>query len=453
MDDKGSELISRARNYAVQAHGRINHRLKYSLQPYDRHLHQVASIVSSVTDDPEMIAAAWLHDTVEDTPSTFEEIYDLFGASVGQLVMELTDVSRPGDGNRAFRKQMDRQHLALVSARAKTIKLADIIANSVDICRHDPRFGRVYLTEIIQLLDVLQEGDHSLYQRARTTVEHCRRQLDLDTALEQSEINSLDGSLEELESFGRQQGLQLFTSAFTASHVFEPLPSCDADADVAEIMQACQKADLGVVGLRRQGIICNYMTMNDLTNPTVPDPRPVHAQQLVQLHTPIADVIHILTSFSFCFVASGQTVFGVIGRNNIEKPVVRMWLFGMIMLIELVTVDLIRRRIPDDGWQKFITEGRLEKARQLLQERQRCKLPGDLLDCLQFSDKLHIGIFGLSSPRDAGYPSVSAAKRVMREMEALRDSLAHGQPITNHNWPQIDRLSRRLTLLLRETSS
>ncbi|RXM22001.1 bifunctional (p)ppGpp synthetase/guanosine-3',5'-bis(diphosphate) 3'-pyrophosphohydrolase, partial [Citrobacter sp. AAK_AS5] len=89
----------------------------------------VATIVASVTDDPEMIAAAWLHDIVEDTPASFLDLEKEFGPRVAELVGELTDVSRPSDGNRATRKSIDRAHLAGASARGKTVKLADLLDN------------------------------------------------------------------------------------------------------------------------------------------------------------------------------------------------------------------------------------------------------------------------------------------------------------------------------------
>ena len=66
-----SDLVKRASEYATSAHQRINHRRKYNKQPYHVHLEAVAGLVASVCDDQEMIAAAWLHDTVEDTPATF----------------------------------------------------------------------------------------------------------------------------------------------------------------------------------------------------------------------------------------------------------------------------------------------------------------------------------------------------------------------------------------------
>jgi (p)ppGpp synthase/HD superfamily hydrolase len=100
-----------------------------------------------------MIAAAWLHDTVEDTPATLGDIEAHFGAAVAELVEELTDISKPGDGNRARCKEMDRRHLAQASARTKTVKLADLIDNCRDITRHDPHFARVYLAEMMRLVE------------------------------------------------------------------------------------------------------------------------------------------------------------------------------------------------------------------------------------------------------------------------------------------------------------
>jgi (p)ppGpp synthase/HD superfamily hydrolase len=171
------DLVARARAFAIREHRRIDHRRKYSKQPYDVHLEAVADLVAEVTDDPEMIAAAWLHDVVEDTPVTLDDVEREFGGAVARLVEALTDVSRPGDGNRAARKAIDRAHLAAASPRAKTVKLADLTDNARDICRHDAAFGRVYLAEMEALLAVLGEGDAQLMAKARATHAHWRAQV------------------------------------------------------------------------------------------------------------------------------------------------------------------------------------------------------------------------------------------------------------------------------------
>lgn len=172
-----TDLVERARRFATQAHRRIDQRRKYSKQPYEVHLKAVAELVAGVSDDAQMIAAAWLHDTVEDTPATLEDIAAEFGADVAALVADLTDVSRPGDGNRAARKAIDRAHTAQASPRAKTVKLADLIDNCRDICRHDRHFARVYLHEMQALLEVLGEGDARLKRKAREVIEEGRAQL------------------------------------------------------------------------------------------------------------------------------------------------------------------------------------------------------------------------------------------------------------------------------------
>lgn len=166
-----NELVSRARAFAFAAHNAINHRRKYTDEPYTTHLERVADLVASVSDDYEMIAAAYLHDTVEDTPTTIEDIYAAFGNGVGYLVSYLTDTSQPEDGNRATRKRIDREHIAQGDARVHTIKLADLIDNAHSIVTHDPRFAKVFMAEKRELLQVLDDGHAELFQRASNLVE------------------------------------------------------------------------------------------------------------------------------------------------------------------------------------------------------------------------------------------------------------------------------------------
>jgi len=109
-----------------------------------------------------MVAVAWLHDTVEDTAVPLAVIEAEFGATVAQLVDELTAVSRPEDGDRATRKARDRAHTARASAAAQTVKAADLISNLRTVEARDPAFAMVYMREKRALLDVLTRADRSL---------------------------------------------------------------------------------------------------------------------------------------------------------------------------------------------------------------------------------------------------------------------------------------------------
>ena len=80
--------------------------------------------VATVKHTPEMICAAYLHDVVEDTDVTIDEIEREFGDTVANLVYWLTDISKPEDGNRAARKEIDAVHYAKGPADASAGPLA-----------------------------------------------------------------------------------------------------------------------------------------------------------------------------------------------------------------------------------------------------------------------------------------------------------------------------------------
>ncbi len=432
------DLVARAREYAIGAHARIEQRRKYSGQPYAVHLAAVAKLVASVTDDPATIAAAWLHDTVEDTPATFHDIEQAFGPAVAKLVEQLTDVSRPGDGNRATRKALDREHLAQAEPRAQTVKLADLIDNARDICRHDPRFARLYLDEMEALLDVLTLGDAGLQAQARDVLADCRRRL---AKRPPPETPPPPPRAPERHD----HLMRLFTESFTAQDVAEPLRSFDAGHDSADLRAAMDTHGLALVGLREAGTVTGYVRRSELTDATGPAPlRHFRASQRLPADTSLSEVIHVLTIHQYAFVTALGDVFGYISREEINKPVVRMWLFGIITFIEMEVTEMIREHYPDGGWEAAVSAGRLEKARALHAERLRRGHHCALLDCLQFSDKGQILIRNPATLRYLGFETRREARQVLKELESLRNHLAHAQDIVTHDWAQIARLTRHL---------
>jgi hypothetical protein len=446
-----SDLVAEARRFATEAHERIDQRRKYSNQPYQEHLKAVAEQVASVTDDAETIAAAWLHDTVEDTPATFGDLERRFGRSVRDLVAELTDVSRPGDGNRAERKAIDRHHLAQGSARAKTIKLADLIDNCTDICRHDAGFARVYLGEAAALLDVLGDGDVRLYRRAQQVIAACARRLGLPAPPQSVAEGDVAQPQAEL-TLSQRRALRLFTEAFTASEIAQPLRSFDSERGPESLLALVAREGLEVAGLRRNGVCIGYLCpvvrapghiMDDLLRVFAP-------AQVVQRDAPLSEVVHVLTHYDFCFVTAMGDVAGVITRGDMQQPVVRMWLFGIITLMEMEVLERIRSRWPDGTWTRLLSAGRLDKAQKLLAERRRRGQHVDLADCLQFGDKAQILMQDEQERLAFGLRTKGAARRVIGDLESLRNNLAHAQDIVTYDWPQIARLARNIEERLRQ---
>ena len=440
-----SDLLSRARDYATTAHSRINHKRKYTGQPYQVHLKAVAQILRQVTDDEKLLAAAWLHDVVEDTEATHHEIEKAFGKEVASLVYQLTDISRPGDGNRAYRKALDRAHLAEASRSAKTIKLADLIDNTRDICKHDEKFAHVYVHEASALLEVLGDGDERLVSQAQKALNKCCDKLGIELIPGSMIHADLDRQREQI-AFAQRRALKVFGEDITAKDIAEPLRSFDLEAHPDHMLAIFDQTLTGVFGVREHGLVSGYLRRDDLTEKVARAgdvARAFARGQVLGAAASMSDVVHVLTRYQYCFVSVLDGVAGVISRKDMEKPVVRMWLFGIVTMVEMNISEYIRRRLHEQ-WQEYCTPSRLNKARSLQIERLRMGQEVDLLDCLQLTDKAKIFVASMDNLESLGFHSKREADKFASELETLRNHLAHGQIIAESNWPQIVGLSARL---------
>ena len=161
--------IIRTLKFAINAHSKQVR--KYTKEPYVNHPINVMKIVSTVEHDENMLCASLLHDVVEDTDYTIDEICEYFGHDIAKLVDGLTDKSILSDGNRRKRKEIDREALSTKCSRVQTIKLADLIDNSTDIIVNDVNFAVVYIKEKEKLLKVLDKGNKVLYNEAKKIVD------------------------------------------------------------------------------------------------------------------------------------------------------------------------------------------------------------------------------------------------------------------------------------------
>ena len=126
---------------------------KYTGEDYIVHPMAVLRMVEKHGGSEVQQAAALLHDVVEDTSYTLADINANFGHDVATMVKWLTDTSKPSDGNRAIRKEIDRKRLAEAPAEAQFVKLADMIDNSKTIFTLDKSFAPLFKKEMGLLVD------------------------------------------------------------------------------------------------------------------------------------------------------------------------------------------------------------------------------------------------------------------------------------------------------------
>ena len=163
------DLVQKA--YIFAEHHHALQERKYTGEAYIVHPVAVHNLVSTVTPNLYILAAALLHDVVEDCDVTPQEVWREFGPVVGKLVIGMTQVSKPEDGNRAIRKTKDLEYLRLQSGDVQTIKYADMIDNAKSIVEYDRGFAKTFMKEMKTLLEALTLGSSVLYSEALEIVD------------------------------------------------------------------------------------------------------------------------------------------------------------------------------------------------------------------------------------------------------------------------------------------
>ena len=129
-------IVLEALAFAAHKH-RDQRRKDAAASPYINHPIALANVLvrEGAVSEPEVVAAALLHDTLEDTQTSPAELRTAFGERVAHIVAEVTDdKSLP----KADRKRLQIEHAAAISREAKLVKLADKICNLRDMAGHPP---------------------------------------------------------------------------------------------------------------------------------------------------------------------------------------------------------------------------------------------------------------------------------------------------------------------------
>lgn len=238
------------------------------------------------------------------------------------------------------------------------------------------------------------------------------------------------------ENVGRLR--EVIFEAFTVKDIAEPLLSFDYDASAEDVAKNLVQTGSRVAGVRKGGKVIGYVRHADLLSGRCGERmHTFQAEDIVPDSAALLTCIQALERRDCCFVSVLGEVGGVVVLQDLEKPPIRMFLFGLLSLMEVLVMREIQRSYPGDSWHELLSPGRMEKARLFQQERTARRMPADLLSCLQFSDKLEILTRNPDTLRSLGQPSRKSALQAIKELENLRNNLAHSQNIVTPEWQRI----------------
>jgi (p)ppGpp synthase/HD superfamily hydrolase len=158
------------------AHLSLGH-MRLGGEHYHYHVSRVADTVSKYGGDDAMIAAAYMHDLLEDTKVPPMMLANEFGDLVLQFIQELTNPKREGPRN--LRQQAELARLSTISPEAKLIKLADILDNTSNPYTLGVDFAKVYYQEKAEQLSCLSYVNEPLWQACYVQIHRYLKQLEI----------------------------------------------------------------------------------------------------------------------------------------------------------------------------------------------------------------------------------------------------------------------------------
>ncbi|MGC3960046.1 MAG: hypothetical protein QM813_19585 [Verrucomicrobiota bacterium] len=188
---------------------------------------------------------------------------------------------------------------------------------------------------------------------------------------------------------------RMFARTITLRDIAEPLVSFDHTQKAAEVREFMERREFDVVGVREQGIITGYLVRSDLNSETIgAHGRKFVADDVLPDSEPLLSAFAALSERRHVFINVLGQVGGIVTRGDLQKAPVRLWLFGLVSLLEMQLLRVVRERYPADAWMVLLTEERCQGTRRVFAERQRRREENDLSDCLQLGDKATIFLEG-----------------------------------------------------------
>lgn len=243
--------------------------------------------------------------------------------------------------------------------------------------------------------------------------------------------NSVEKKLISLKKLHKR-----FKRDITVEYIAEKLICCSkSDKNYKKkAKNYMKKSNINILGLRENNLTSKYITVEG-------DEIDIEITDVTPKTTPIIDILHTMRIKSRLFILEDNKVIGIVTRNDLLKTPGRILFCGLFDLLKMQFTYLIQCYYPNNSWQEKISPHRLKKAKDLLEIRKPKNKNLNLLNCLQFSDKIDLI---LKNPKlleilgDIGIENKFEGETLIEHAQNLRNQLAHDQNIRRGtSWPNI----------------
>lgn len=233
----------------------------------------------------------------------------------------------------------------------------------------------------------------------------------------------------------------IFIDNITTRFIYEPLACCKLNDNPFEVKRTLEERDfdlLGVIDNKENKI--GYVEKIKLNVGTSIEEcfSNFDYNEIIAESTPLSELFTILENRDLAFILKGNEIAGIVTRADLNKPVVRIYLFGLISLFEMNINFWIKHFFKEETWKDILKKERINAAEKLLEIRRGENLDLELLECLQFCDKRDILRKSNDFIEKFQFASKPKFEKLLRRVEAIRNELAHSQNsiIANIEWKE-----------------
>ena len=233
---------------------------------------------------------------------------------------------------------------------------------------------------------------------------------------------------------------KLLESSILVKDIAEPFASFDFGTPVTYVIEFMNSKYYDIIGIRKEGLIAGYATKQKITGNMLGDNfHEFNTDELLSENESIKEIFHRIVNspYDTVFLIILGEIGGIITKGDLQKIPVRMWIFGLISMIEMQCKRVINNYFSDDYWMNLLKENRLDEARKIQRDRKEKKLDIGLLECLQICDLREILLTNNILKEKLEIKSKCSGKKLFMDIENIRNKLAHAQDIISGNWPEI----------------
>ena len=220
----------------------------------------------------------------------------------------------------------------------------------------------------------------------------------------------------------------IFIDKISTKYIYEPILSCKLTDESQYVKETLKMREFDMVGvIDENSQIIGFAKRKELTKGLIENfTIKIEEQNLIPDSTPISELLNIFLNESFAFVVVEDKINGIVTRADINKPIVRIYLFGIISLFEMHLNFWINEFYKNEDWIEIIGDERLNEAKRIYELRKGKNVDLTLLECLQLSDKK---VILKLTPEFLEYFEFSKSKleRLLKDIEKIRNGLAHSQ--------------------------